>query len=218
AFQIMNSWGSEWGQNGIAWIRYKDFAYFTKEAYGVYPMGNADKPLTNSLSVKFGLVDNATQKNIPLKNKGGILFNTVVPIAKGTKFKIEVTNSLECYTYLFGQETDNSSYVLFPYTPKHSPYCGITGTRLFPKDFSMQADEVGTKDMMAIVVTKKPIDYKLLNTSISQQSGSYEEKVKKALGKMLLTSVSFNPGETISFKLNNVSDGAVAMVIEVDKK
>jgi C1A family cysteine protease len=218
AFLLMNSWGNEWGKNGMAWIRYKDFAYFTKEAYGVYPMGNADKPLTNNLSVQFGLLDNATQKNIPLKNKGSNVFITEQAIAKGTKFKIEVTNSLECYTYLFGQETDNSSYVLFPYTKKHSPYCGITGTRLFPKDFSLQADEIGSKDYMAIVVTKKPIDYNQLNTLISQQSGSYAEKVNKALGKSLLQSVTFNPGEKIGFTLNNVNEGAVAMMIEVDKR
>lgn len=218
AFQLMNSWGPEWGQNGLAWVRYKDFAYFTKEAYGVYPMGDAGKPLSNNLSVQFGLVNNTTQKNIPLRNNGGILFKTVQPIAKGTKFKIQVTNSLECYTYLFGQETDNSSYVLFPYTPKHSPYCGITGTRLFPKDYSMQADETGNQDYMAIVVTKKPIDYKKLNTDISQQTGTYEQKVKKALGNLMIPQVTFYPGETISFSVNNAGDGAVAMVIAVDKQ
>ena len=71
---------------------------------------------------------------------------------------------------------------------------------------------------MAIVVTKKPIDYNQLNTLISQQSGSYAEKVNKALGKSLLQSVNFNPGEKISFTLDNVDEGAVAMVIEVDKR
>ncbi|MCU0416838.1 MAG: C1 family peptidase, partial [Cytophagaceae bacterium] len=37
AFQLMNSWGTTWGEAGKAWVRYTDFAYFTKEAYGVYP-------------------------------------------------------------------------------------------------------------------------------------------------------------------------------------
>ena len=38
AFQIMNSWGSDWGQNGIAWVRYGDFKEFVREAYGVDPL------------------------------------------------------------------------------------------------------------------------------------------------------------------------------------
>ncbi|HSK12210.1 MAG TPA: C1 family peptidase, partial [Phnomibacter sp.] len=35
AFQIMNSWGPEWGENGIGWVRYADFKHFNKEAYGI---------------------------------------------------------------------------------------------------------------------------------------------------------------------------------------
>ncbi|HQV06883.1 MAG TPA: C1 family peptidase, partial [Chitinophagaceae bacterium] len=32
AFQIMNSWGPEWGKNGIAWVRYGDFKRYVREA------------------------------------------------------------------------------------------------------------------------------------------------------------------------------------------
>jgi hypothetical protein len=158
AFQIMNSWGPEWGQNGIGWVRYKDFDYFTREAYGLYPMGSADVAPIERLSAAFGLIDNQTQKNIALKRLSGNVFQTVNPIAKGTQFKVEVSNSKECYIYVLGMETDGSSYVLFPYTKKHSPYCGITGTRLFPRDYSMMADDVGSKDYVAVVFTAQPID------------------------------------------------------------
>ena len=33
AFEIMNSWGSRWGNNGFIWVRYRDFADFAKYAY-----------------------------------------------------------------------------------------------------------------------------------------------------------------------------------------
>jgi hypothetical protein len=51
-----------------------------------------------------------------------------------------------------GQETDKGSYVLFPYTEKHSAYCEIKGTRMFPKDYSMSPDEIGDRDVMAIFI------------------------------------------------------------------
>ncbi len=219
AFLIQNSWGPEWGKNGRAWVRYKDFAYFAKEAYGVHPMGSADKPLTDKLSVQFGLIDNSTKQNIPVEYKSGITFETSSAIVKGTKFKMEVTNSLDCYTYIFAQDTDQSSYVLFPYTPKHSPYCGITGTRLFPKDYSMLADEFGNKDYMAIVVTKQPIDFKALNESINSQQGSYEQRVSSALKNQLISGVRFDSdGANIRFETDDAKDGIVAMVIAVDKR
>ncbi|MCB0775186.1 MAG: C1 family peptidase, partial [Chitinophagaceae bacterium] len=34
AFQIMNSWGTDWGNNGVAWVRYGDFKNYVREAYG----------------------------------------------------------------------------------------------------------------------------------------------------------------------------------------
>jgi len=222
AFQIMNSWGPSWGKNGVAWVSYKDFDYFTKEAYGLYPMGNAKdgKFDPNKLAMKFGLVNNANGQNIPFQFLNGITFRTKQPIAIGTQFKIESTNSIECYTYVFGQETDGSSYTLFPYTAKHSPYCGITGTRLFPNDHSLVADDLGSKDYMAIVVSKKPFDYNQLNDLINKAQGAtYAEKVQRAIQSQQIPNVKYNStGETINANADTQGKNIMAVVLEIEKR
>lgn len=217
AFQLMNSWGTEWGQNGKAWVRYKDFKYFTKEAYGTYPMGNAAAPLSTKLSVTLGLINNATGQNIALQTKGSNVFATKGNVKKGEKFKMEITNTTDCYVYIFGEETDGSSYVLFPYTPKHSPYCGITGTRLFPKDYSMQIDDKGVKDQMAIVVTKKPIDYSQLNQKINSAKGDYAAKVNAAIAGENIQTVQYDNGEKIAFSCEPNGKNSVATIVQVTK-
>lgn len=219
AFQIMNSWGPDWGRNGIAWVRYSDFDFFGKEAYAVYPQGEGVDVKPAQFDIRFGLVTNDTKQHIALKRKGGRVFRTVQPIAKGTKFKIEVTNNAECYTYLFGQETDGSPYVLFPYTPKHSPYCGITGTRVFPKDHSLMADEVGTMDVMAILVTNQPFDYPKINELLKGNSAQgLDAKLAAVIGDELTgaDTPAYTEGETFGASCP-AQRNALAIVLEIDK-
>jgi len=220
AFQIMNSWGERWGRDGIAWVRYRDFEHFTREAYGLYPMGSAeDRTFDESkLAVEFGIVDTEREAILPMRQVGDIVFRTIRPVEAGDKFKVLLANSIECNVYIFGEETDGSSYVLFPYTEKHSPYCGITGTRLFPKDYSMTPDELGNRDRIAVVVTKEPIDYAAFNRRINGSlGGSYAEKVKNALSDRRIRTVQFQAGNTISFDAERNGKNAVAMVLEIDK-
>ncbi len=219
AFQIMNSWGPEWGKNGIGWVRYKDFEFFNKEAYGLHPMGDADEKNANVFAAGFGIVDQATGRNITLERRGPNLFGTVRPVRPGDKFKIEFANTIECYTYLFGQETDGSSYVLFPYTPKHSPYCGITGTRVFPRDKNLVPDNIGNRDYFAVIITKKPVDYEQVNTLINRTSGnSYIEKITRAIGNDLVSDADFTTAEgNVIFQAQSDKNVA-AFVIEVDKR
>lgn len=221
ALQLMNSWGEDWGDRGMAWIRYKDFVHFTKEAYGLYPMGSSTQQAAdqNKLAVEFGLLDMASQKTIAMRQAGDLVFKTVNPIRKGDKFKILLANSIECYTYVFGQETDGSSYVLFPYTEKHSPYCGITGTRLFPKDESLKADDLGNSDFMAIVISKTQLDAKQFNQRINaSRQSNYADKLKEALADQRVGSVAFQVGETIAFKADTKGKNAVGMVLQIDKR
>ncbi len=221
AFQIMNSWGPQWGNNGVAWIRYDDFLHFTKEAYGLYPMGKAKDPNfdPNKLAVEFGLVNIATKDFIPLHQKNGKIFATDTPIKAGDKFKLAVANSIECYVYIFGQETDGSSYVLFPYTEKHSPYCGITGTRLFPKDHSMVADELGSRDRIGILITKEPIDFTQVNAAFNASTASrYLDKFEAVIGTDQATNVRYKAEKTIGLECELNGKAGTFVIIELDKQ
>ncbi len=225
AFQIMNSWGPEWGNNGIAWVRYRDFDHFAKEAYAVYPQGEGVDVKPSEYDIRFGLslVDakgKASGQHIALKHEQGRVFRTTSPIRKGDRFKIEVTNNAECYTYLFGLETDGSTYVLFPYTPKHSPYCGITGTRVFPHDQSLTADEVGNMDVMAILVANQPLDYPKINEAMKANAvQGLDAKLAAVLGDELTEAdaPAYSEGETFGAKVP-AERNTLAIVLQIDKR
>lgn len=219
AFQIMNSWGRDWGRDGIAWVRYPDFKYFVKEAYGLFPAGASPQFDKDRFAVEFGLVSNATRQPIPLAERGKGIFRTTSTLNKGDKFKVLFANSIECYVYILGQETDGSSYVLFPYTEKHSPYCGITGARLFPKDYSMVLDDLGNRDYIAMIVSKQPLDYDNLNALVNRSRQSdYAAKVREVLRSEAIQEVAFQAGKTIRFEADARKGNVVGMVLEIDKR
>ncbi|MEM9885591.1 MAG: C1 family peptidase [Bacteroidota bacterium] len=220
AFQIMNSWGDDWGDEGIAWVGYDDFQYFVKEAYGFYPMGNAADVDKNKLAVQFGILVNNAKNTTPLEQVSGNIFRTKNPMQKGGKFKLAFTNSIECYTYVFAEETDGSSYTLFPYTEKHSAYCGITGTRIFPNDYSMVPDAVGNTDWMAVVVSKKQLDFQRLNRTInSSQRNTFAGKVSDALKSELVDQPTFKTTNgNVQFEGDVKDKNAVAVILAIDKQ
>jgi Papain family cysteine protease len=221
AFQIMNSWGPQWGQNGIGYVRYGDFKNFVREAYGLDPLPKRGAALNVAFECNIGLFNPETRTNVALKSAGGNLFKTVSPIKKGSKFKIEIKNAVECYIYIFTPDVAGKSSVLFPYKPIHSPYCGITGYRLFPRKESIQADEVGNKEEMGILVSKKQLDYNAVNAAINASTKTnFADKLNDAVAANAITNASF--GNTTNgmmyFKSTGDSKSIVACVVEIDKQ
>jgi hypothetical protein len=235
AFLIMNSWGPKWGNNGFAWVRYRDFKYFVREAYGLEPMDRTGAAAKQPFACEVGLVrihyegtKTVSDDYIPLQLKNGNVFETISPVKMGTRFKMEVRNSTECYIYVFGKETDGTSYTLFPYPrkdiptkTKYSPFCGITGYRLFPKDKSMMPDSIGTRDQMAVVVSKQPLDWYSLNSKISQSPGQdYGARLNAALGSLLIHNVKFKSSAkgNMQFTVEGDPNSIVATIVEIAKQ
>jgi C1A family cysteine protease len=221
AFQIMNSWGPEWGQNGIAYVRYGDFKNFVREAYGLDPLPKRGAALNAAFECNIGLFNPESRTQVPLKVASGNVFRTVSPIKKGSKFKIEINNAVECYIYIFTPDVSGKSFVLFPYKPIHSPYCGITGYRLFPRKESIQADEIGEKDYMGVVVSKQALDYNAVNAAINASAKpDFAGKLNDAVAANAIKNVAFSSGanNSIYFKSAGDANNIVSCVVEIEKQ
>lgn len=52
AFEIMNSWGSNWGDQGFFWVKYEDLASICYKAYAIEPKPKSEKKVTAKPIVK----------------------------------------------------------------------------------------------------------------------------------------------------------------------
>jgi C1A family cysteine protease len=221
AVEIQNSWGPDFGDRGFFWMKYKDFESFCMEAYGLFPLPSVKADPNVSFKVSMGFPINKTSNYITFRQKQGNTFETNQTVAKNTRFKVEMTNSTPCYAYMLGQETDGSSYVLFPYTPKHSPFIGIAGTRIFPEKESLMPDEIGTKDVFAVILSKNALNIEQIKNAVSRSSAStYAEKIRQVLGSDLIdaSSVKFTTDQMINITAGKTTKNTVAIIMEINKR
>ncbi len=220
AVQIMNSWGADWGDKGLIWVKYEDFLTFAREAYAVHPTTSRTiKPNMFHLKLGLWLRQGSSGKYIEMEQTGNNLFENIEPLNKGESFKIAVNNSLDCYIYIFGMEATGESYLLFPYE-KTSPYFGITGTRLFPKTKSFTVDDVGNKDYMAIIASKKPLDAdKILERINSSSKKGFAARVNEAVGTQAMKSPAWDvDNKGISFEGDTQGKNALTMIFAISKQ
>ena len=84
----------------------------------------------------------------------------------------------------------------------------------------MQPDSIGTRDVMAIIVSKKELDWFNLNKAISQNAGTdYATRINSALGGNLVKNVSFQNTSkgTITFSTPASDDQVAACIVEILK-
>lgn len=222
AFEVINSWGTDWANGGYCWIRYNDFCNYTNYAMQMnvrknQPLVYSNRP--NSLSGTLRL-----QLSTGEEMRGTLGTNGVYKISgeyiSGTRYRIYISNNEPAYVYVIGSDLQNNVSKVFPPNDRISPALTYKSNNIAIPDekWFVQMDNTVGKDYVCVLYSSEELDINTIISKIRSGYGSFPEKVSAALSGKIV------PASDVRFSQNSISFSAstnksvVALIAEVVHK
>lgn len=222
AFEIINSWGTFWGNEGFMWLKYQDFATVTYEAYEMadyetLATNNTKADLAGSFEV---LLDNGNSMPLRLNNTSTETVNYTATKAygTGTQFRLSFINNQPAYVYLisYGTNTQKVSNI-FPFDG-YSAYLDYSKNEIMipNEDYWVKMDNnVGT-DYLCILFSKEELDIKAIAKQMQRQPGTFDTKLKAGLQNKIVENRNVNLAkDKINFEAKLNGKTVIPITLEI---
>lgn len=211
AFEIQNSWGSRWGNEGYVWIKYNDFSGFVYQAFELIqlPIPLPKEPLLagslrlfdleNNIDLEVNLANKKRNWSV-VGSKADYTYKVVEPLKSGSKMRMYLKSNKPSFVYMLGTGTVNKNInTLFPIDGYSSAMNYSSYEVALPsEDYYFEMDNTIGKDYIIILFSKDKLDIENIKKSISNQKGSISQKLEKSISNLLINS------DQISFSTNNI--------------
>ncbi len=235
-FEILNSWGEEWGDSGYFYVKYSDYGKYCKYGFQMYLRPDKVSPSDKEMGGNFVFQY--------LKDKATLKFEQVVPkhlalgyytLDKhdwkvGDLFQLVAKNSkADEYVYVFSVDAKSEAHIHFPRSSSlSSEYEGFNETPLVPisnaeiiiptPESALSIANPGT-DYLVVLFSKKKIDNigEIISTAKKASKGLLPFELRRAIGSRLVRSseVKYDPNK-MSFTSSAAPDAVVPMILSVD--
>lgn len=217
AFEVENSWGLNWGDNGFAWIKYSDYKFFSLYGFEIIDNSAFD---SSDIDLSGKLILKKDDGTIMSSKYNGQYFVMNESYPSGTKFELLLTNDQPVYIYAFGTDLTFKTTKIFPFKKNMSPLLPYTKNNLsLPGEgsFNMLGDIKG-KSYMCFFYSNAEINIDDVMNKFESSTGNILERLNFIFNSLLIQDVEFNIGESqeIIFKSSSNGKNVLAVVIEFD--
>jgi len=204
AFEVMNSQGTEWGNDGFLWIPYEDFIEFTRQAYSLYmiPSKNSITQLSGGIELEI-----VAGGNMELTQLRGGYYKIKKSYPSGTQFRIKVINHSTGFLYVFASDLTGEIFPLFPPDLTSAAFSKDASFYVPNENTPIEIDETIGTDYLCVIFSKEDLDISYLYEQIKSANGHFETKIINTLSDKLV------PQDLVEFK----SSTADFSVIKSDK-
>ena len=183
AFEVQNSWGPDWGDNGYIWIRYSDFSVWVREAYEMIEiLSGFTDTVQFSSSIEIDVYSPAGNMPVSFDRSGFYKSLTVYPA--GTGFQYLMTNKEPSYVYAFSADNFSGSVDrIFP-SSGVSPILDYTDSTIaWPSDDEwLHLDNAPGTDYLIVLYSKVALDINAIQRRFAAAQGSFPQRTAIAVG------------------------------------
>lgn len=222
AFEIMNSWGTNWGNDGFLWIKYDDFFKSCMYAFDVYKKKTVPARKKYSFDGELDILgkDGGTRMAVAFQDGKLPYYRASDGYLSGKKFRLYVSNNEPGWVYVLGSDLTNNVTKLFPYSDNTSALLDYNQNNIAIPDESheFQFDNVAGTDYFCVLYSQEELDIDRVIKNIRDASGSFYEKLISAMGTKLVPKedIVYTPDKIkVSGKSNSV---VVPLVVEINHK
>jgi Papain family cysteine protease len=246
SFEVMNSWGTEWGQGGFFWMTYDQLITYGSYALELMDRESYDRNLTSrglgdpkiTGSLEFVETDDAGNIVKPMPVVRSVVNENGEPStdpAKAafsyyrfsdsypggtTRFKILFTTNAPAFVYIFSLDDKGELSRMFPYADNVSPainsYDATVILPLGTKRYRLNAG--ATTDRICVLYSKSPLDIEALKQAIKGSSGiPFYQLIRKQFGNKLIPLQKIKfQGDKIKFSTSAGEEELVCLFAELN--
>ncbi|MCT4557146.1 MAG: DUF4384 domain-containing protein [Pelagimonas sp.] len=218
SFEVINSWGRDWGDEGFFWIRYDDFNTLVSQGYEMIPKDPPPPPKVVDLSatLRFVHLDGHELGAQTLGNRYRLDQN----LPSGSRFRVEATPGFASYLTVIGGDSSGRYGALFPRGDTVSAHVSQGATLLVPGPseayYTRLDDKVGL-DFWILLVSQEPLDGADLAARLSDMRSTPMAMLRKVLGDRMSPDAEVTlTGDKIGFSATTGAADVVALVVEIN--
>ena len=190
AFQIINSWGRNWGTEGHTWILYEELVEFGQSFYQLYidegKFSGVDVQLAGALELRSP--EGLRVDLEPNAGEGGLKIRQ--PMKKNEEFSIHLELSQRLFFYLLHQDNTNTVSLVYPDEAWKNPQIGFKNTPIIlpkPSEYYF-LDTEGREEKLIFLFSKSTLEQTSLVKDLNSRSGTLMERLGAQFGSGLADS------------------------------